>query len=232
MNWFKRHINWTYLLSMVFSILLALLVGLISGFVDAVANKSDPLYGLHAYLDERYTRLWSATDVPDFDKLSWTSPGSSGWQHARFTAYLENKGNLTIEVRILTSNDPRFVQPGFSASSDAITLRPGERRPITINMSRDAADQATLIPERVWDVIYYEVQPILGETSVLAYWLTVMPLLAGSAAWVLHQEGRSYAWLLPSLSGIGMIIILCLANKRQPRSESEAKELSANANSY
>lgn len=216
MNWFKRHLNWTYLFSIAFSILLALLVGLISGFVNAVANKADPLYGLHAYLDESYSRLWSATDVPDFDKLSWTTPDFSGWQNANFIAYLENKGNLTVEVTVLASDDPRFAQPGFRASSNPITLKPNERSPIKISLSENPALQATLLPETAWEMIYYQVQPVsLNENIVdVAYWLTVIPLMVGSAAWVLHQKGRSYAWLLLSLSGIGTIIILCLENKR------------------
>ncbi len=212
MNWFKRHLNWTYLLSIIFAFLMAFIIGVIPGLASLfLEDRSDPFYPLYVYLDESYTRLWSATDVPYLDSLPWSAPDSSGWQTATHTAYLENRGHLPIEVTVVTTEDPRFTTPGFSASSNAIVLKPNERSPIVIKMIRNPAVQSTLSPDTAWEMIYYQVQPVPAE---LAYWITIITLLVGSAVWVLHQKGRSYGWLLLSLTGIGVIIILCLENKR------------------
>ncbi len=214
MNWFKKHLNWTYLLSIVLAFLIALLIVVISVFV--VVKKSSPFYPLYTYLDESYTSLWSETDVPNLDSLPWSAADSSGWQTATFTAYLENRGNLTVEVKVVTTEEPRFATPGFSASSDVVVLKPNERSPTVIKMSRNPAVQSALSPDKAWETIYFQVQPVSLDENVveLVYWITIIPILVGSTAWVLHQKGRSYGWLLLSLTGIGVIIILCLENKR------------------
>lgn len=217
MNWFKRHLNWTYLLSIVFAFFMAFIVGVVSGLASLIlVDKSDPLYGLHTYLDESYTRLWSATEVPDLDNLPWSASDSGGWQTATLTAYLENRGNNTLEVSVFATDDPRFVRPGFSVSSNSVGLKPNERSPIVIRVRRNLAVQSALSPDIGWEMIYYQVQPVPWDENavVLVYSITFIAILVGSAAWVLHQKGRSYGWLLLSLSGIGIIIILCLENKR------------------
>jgi len=217
MNWFKQHLNWTYLLSLVFAFFMAIIVGIISGLASFIlVDKSDPLYGLHTYLDESYTRLWSVTDVPDLDNLPWSASDSAGWQTATLTAYLENRGRNTLEVSILATKDPRFARPGFSVSSDVVVLKPNERGPIVLRISQNPSVQSGLSPDVGWEMIYYQVQPVpeFGNDVELPVWITIMAILVGSAAWVLHQKGRSYGWLLLSLSGIGIIIILCLENRR------------------
>lgn len=214
MNWFKRHLNWTYLLSIIFAFFVAFTIEVISGFTSIIPDTSDPSYGLHIYLDKNYTRLWSATDVPDLNNMPWTAPDSSGWQTATLIVYLENRGSNTLEVNVLATEDPRFARPGFSVSSDIVVLNPNERSPIVIKISQSPAVLAALSSDIGMDIIYWHMKPVpqVGNDT-LAIWVSIA-IMVGVAGWVLHQKGRSYGWLLLSLSGIGIIIILCLENKR------------------
>lgn len=217
MNWFRKHLNWTYLLSIACAFLMAYMIGIVAGWTSLLAiDTSDPLYGLHTYLDEGYTRLWSVTDVPDLDNIPWSAPDSNGWQTATLTAYLENRGSSTLKVNVLATEDPRFARAGFSVSSNAVVLKPNERSPLVIKMSRSPTALYALSPDIGWEMIYWQVNPVpMVENAInLAYWITLVAILVGSAGWVLHQKGRSYGWLLLSLTGIGIIIILCLENKR------------------
>ena len=216
MNWFKRHLNWTYLFCMVFAFFVAFMIGLVSGLASLVPDTTDPLYGLQIYLDESYTRPWSGNNMPDLNNLSWSTSDSNGWQNATLTAYLVNRGNTTLEVKTSATENPQYAMPGFSVSSDAIVLGPHERGPIFIKMSQSPMVLAALSPDAGMETIYFQVNPMPKDegSADLAIWITVIAILIGSAGWVLHQKGRSYGWLLLSLSGIGIIIILCLENKR------------------
>ena len=46
---------------------------------ECCGEQIRPIVRFAYVLDESYTRLWSATDVPDFDKLPWTSSMSYLW---------------------------------------------------------------------------------------------------------------------------------------------------------
>jgi len=216
MNWFKRHLNWTYLFSIVFAFFVAFIIGAISGLASPVANTSDPLYGLQIYLDESYSRLWSVTDVPDLNNIPWSVPDSNGWQTGTLIAYLENKGSSTLEVSVSATENPQYARPGFSVSSDAIVLNPKERSPIVMRLSQSPMVLSSLSSDMGTETIYFQVNPIAQDESSTdsTIWVTTIAIMVGSTGWVLHQKGRSYGWLLLSLSGIGIIIILCLENKR------------------
>ena len=119
-------------------------------------------------------------------------------------------------MKTSATENPQYARPGFSVSSDAIVLSPHERGPIFIKMSQSPMVLAALSPDAGMETIYFQVNPMPQDegSADLAIWITVIAILIGSAGWVLHQKGRSYGWLLLSLSGIGIIIILCLENKR------------------
>ena len=53
-------------------------------------------------------------------------------------------------------------------------------------------------------------------TLLCVPWLLVILI---TACWVLHQKGRSWAWIL--LGGIGLFITFCLENKRVPKKSSD-----------
>ena len=223
MNWFKRHLNWTYLFSIVFAFIVAFMIGVMSS--SPAAETSDPLYGLQIYLDNSYTRTRSATVIPDLNNIPWSASDSNGWQTGTLIAYLENRGNSTLEVTVSATENPQYARPGFGVSSDTIVLNPNERSPIVMELSQSPMVLSSLSQDMGTETIYFQVNPTPPDESGtdLAIWITVIAIMMGSAGWVLHQKGRSYGWILLSLSGIGIIIILCLENKRLT-SEVEVKQ--------
>jgi len=208
MNWFQKHINWTY----IFILLLATLALYSTFFITSLgAPADDELYGLRIYLDSSYSQEWGDFNGPDLNNLSWGPDNKNGdaWETATLVAYLENTGPYILDVDVSSTSDSKFAIAGWSVSSDTVTLGPGERTPIAIRASHN-----------IWldvnnPMFYFNVVPEYTEANwewMLYIGYAIVFVIA--AGWVLHQKGRSYGWLLLSLSGIGVIILLCLENRR------------------
>lgn len=213
MSWFKKHINWTYIFCLIFSCVVAIIVYSVA--LPSI-DTSDPLYGLKIYLDSGYQYEWNEINIPDLNNLSW-NPTDNGWERAILQVYLENSGNSILDIEVKAYESLHAVPIGFSVSGKISGLEPKQRTPMFIEVKQNPwlASSST---------IYFHVTPISSydegilDSIVMAIiaiiWLT-------SAGWVLHQKGRSYGWLLLSLSGIGVIVILCLKNKRVKEIEAE-----------
>lgn len=205
MSWFKRHVNWTYF----FCIVLATIVMWLVIFNSTPQAGDDGSYGLRIYLDQSYSKEWGGTNLPDFEQLVWGPDATNGemWESATFMTYLINTGKTSLQVNTQSYQDLTAVKPGWGVSSDTVTIKPGERSPIAIKLSHNKYITVSS------PMVYFNIQPISSDISwvVIIGYIVVLALVAG---WVLHQKGRSYGWLLLSLSGIGIIIILCLENKR------------------
>lgn len=172
-------------------------------------QTDDEAYGLRIYLDENYNQEWGGTNILNLENLLWKEKDDR-WEYAPLIVYLENTGPVTIEVEAKGHPSPSSVKPGWGVSSDTITIAPGERAPLLLELTHhiffDVANP----------MIYFFSEPIyLIETNwdwTIFIGYAIILILA--ATWLLHQKGRSFAWLLLSLSGIGVIILLCLENKR------------------
>jgi hypothetical protein len=121
--------------------------------------------------------------------------------------YLDNTGPYDLKVDTSGYSDLSHVTAGWGVSSDTLNLKSGERSPLALDLSHNQ-----------WiDVynptIYYKVEPLETGSSWIPILVWIIALIL-DAGWLLHQKRRSYAWLLLSLSGIGIIILLCLENKR------------------
>jgi len=204
-NWFSRHINWTYIFFIILATLLLIAVSAVSS--PSGANE-DNLYGLRIYLDNAYTREWGSSNYPDLEHLTWGPDSENGenWESATLMVYLENTGPYVLKVDTAGYSDLSHVTPGWGVSSDTLTLKAGERSPLALNLSHNQWIDVDN------PMIYYTAEPLetgSGWIPVLI-WIIAIILAAG---WLLYQKKRSYAWLLLSLSGIGIIILLCLENK-------------------
>jgi len=206
MNWFQRHINWTYIILLIIATLIYAVATTSTSIQQASAEE---LYGVHIYLDSSYSREWNNFNQPDFNRLTWGPDAENGenWESAVFTSYLENTGPLTLDVYTQGYQDLSSVAPGWGVSSETIRLKPGEKSPLDSKLSHNTWLSVT-------PMIYYQARPTEVSQSGDWYWVPYMLAFVVSAGWALHQKGRSYGWLLLSLSGIGVIIILWLENKR------------------
>lgn len=214
MSWFKQHLNWTYILvGLVFPFTLMFVWGLAIGLSSPVVDESAyPSYGLRIYLDDEYSLEWDNNNILDLDNIYWRL-GEDGWYDANTTVYLENTGTGVVAVETTVAENPDVFIPGFSVSSTKHILIPDEREPITISFSRSPWYSGT-------PMVYFQIDPNMttldddsGDVDTASFFVVAVILLIVSG-WVLHQKGRSYGWLLFSLSFIGPIVMLCLSNKR------------------
>ncbi|MFQ6122467.1 MAG: hypothetical protein ACE5LA_05335, partial [Dehalococcoidales bacterium] len=202
MKWFGKHINWTYLLCLVGALVVAFVI--YSAVLPEV-DTSDPLYGLRVYLDEDYETEWRGANIPDLNTLVWRPSEQEGWEEAVLMVYLENEGEVALDVEFAETENPRYAIPGFSVSSATVRVDPGERTPAAITIEESPS---VLAVAGSAETIYWLVTPVApGEGALdIMVMVVVSAIMLGTAAWLLHRKGRSYAWLLLSLSGIGVIV--------------------------
>ena len=206
MSWFTRHINWTYILFLILSLLLLFAFNVASSSSEA---NEDNLYGLRIYLDSTYTREWVGSNLPDFNNLTWGPDDKNGenWESATLMVYLDNTGPYDLKVDTAGYSDLSHVTAGWGVSSDTLNIKSGERNPLALELSHNQWIDVYS------PMIYYNAVPLETGSSwtPTLIWCAALILAAG---WLLYQKKRSYAWFLLSLSGIGIIILLCLENKR------------------
>lgn len=211
MNWFTRHINWTYIFSLI--IATSLFYAIFAAINSSGANE-DNLYGLKIYIDNAYTKEWGGSNLPNLEQLTWGSDYENGesWESTTLTAYLENTGPYDLKVDTSAYKDLSSVAPGWGVSSNTINLKSEEHSPLEIKLSHS-----------IWidvynPMIYFKVETL--GTGATPYWIWILysiwiVALVSAAAWLLYQKKRSYAWILLCLGVIGIIILLCLENKRR-----------------
>jgi len=212
MSWFNRHINWTYIFCLAFAFLVSFLIYFV---VYAGVDTSDPSYGLRVYLDENYKTEWDDTNIPDLDTLIWEPSGQEGWEVAELVVFLENESKSVLEVEFSETESPQYATLGFDVSSDPVIINPGERIPVVITIEENLFSLA-ISGSSGTHTIYWLISPVAPDESTLDMItiVVVAAIMIGAAVWLLNRKGRNYAWVLLSLSGIGVIVFLCLANKK------------------
>jgi hypothetical protein len=152
MNYPKRHLNWTWLLSYLLTIIA---VSALNVYVNSYMSPK-----LLVYLDEKYTELLKSSYTPNLDTLEWSPLQSEGryqWQESILVYYLYNKGNSTINVKASDAEKPGWLQLGINASSDTVILKPKERSPIIVAIRYSPELFAKSSPQATRFTIYFHV---------------------------------------------------------------------------
>jgi len=122
------------------------------------ATESDLSSNLLIYLDDKYTKLWDSTNIPDLNSIPWSSPDSDGWETGTLIVYLKNIGRKTIEVSASATESPRYAKIGFSVSSNTVILKPNEYSPITITIKQNPM-VLSMASSSTSTTIYFHINP-------------------------------------------------------------------------
>jgi hypothetical protein len=222
-SWFVRHLNWT----LVFVWLISNGLVLWAVYPKPTPTESELSSGLSIYVDEDCSNLWNSSNTPELVWVDSTSESESPykWQDANIVLYLKNNLGIPISVNADHSSEemllgstwvPKYAIPGFSISSDTVTLGPHASSPINIKIheSPEVLSFSSATPS---GTIYFHIYPIATEsTNFMTITLIVIAVIAmlSIEVWYLKQKRRSLFNLFWNLlSFVGLIVILSLENK-------------------
>jgi len=233
MSWFKNHLNLTFFFAWLIANFLFCMGFVVTPSVttDVPASVPDLSSNLQVYLDDNYTKLWDANNIPDLNNLTWSAPDNYGWQSSYLVVYAKNVGHDTIKVHVTSYQDLQHVPlTGYGASSDEILLKPNECKPLTIEISQSPTVRSFASTSSPNVTIYFHTYPTEDLTATsqgggltpagIALFVLAAIILLGTEIWYLLQKRRSLFYLfLNLLNWIGFIILLCLENKAIDKSK-------------
>ena len=99
-----------------------------------------PVDSIKIYLDPNYTQEWDTTNLPDLDSVLWSPKTEEGspyeWETGNLTVYLKNIGSTGLKVNASATEGPGIAVPCWGVESDTVILRPNERSPMIVTLTR------------------------------------------------------------------------------------------------